>query len=68
MPAPDDDAQELLDAGALVTTLPDAPVGQTPARVSAWFDAMAAAERPDNDGSLAAAHDLARLSQPRQSR
>jgi integrase len=54
------DAPEPQEAGALVTTLPDAPVGQAPARVSAWFDAIAAAERPENDGSLAAAHDSAR--------
>jgi integrase len=46
--------------GTLVAVLPDAPVGQAPPAVSAWFDAMAAATRPDNDGSLAAAQDSAR--------
>ena len=45
------------------TALPDAhaaPVGQFPAIVRTWFDALAAAERPDNDGSLMAAHASAR--------
>jgi integrase len=54
------DARALPQTGALVTTLPDAPVGQAPSAVSAWFDAIAAAVRPENDGSLAAAHDSAR--------
>jgi integrase len=45
---------------ALVATLPDAPVGQPPLTVRTWFDTIAAAARPENDGSLAAAHDSAR--------
>jgi integrase len=42
-------------------TLPaSAPLGQAPPAVRAWFDGIAAAARPENDGSLAAAHDSAR--------
>ena len=45
----------------------DVPIGGPPQIVQRWFDAVAAAAKPDNDGSLAAAHDSARvLSQPRQ--
>ncbi len=43
-----------------VIPLPEAPIGQTPPAVQAWFDAIAAALRPENDGSLAAAHGSAR--------
>ena len=46
--------------GSLVPTLPEVPLGHAPPAVSAWFDALAAAARTDNDGSLAAAHDSAR--------
>ena len=38
----------------------DAPVGGAPVAVKNWFDILAAAEKPENDGSLAAAHDSAR--------
>ena len=55
-----DEALEWPLIGALVKTLPDAPLGQTPPAVRAWFDSIAAAARPENDGSLAAAHDSAR--------
>ena len=37
-----------------------APVGGAPLAVQTWFDGVAAADKPDNDGSLAAAHDSAR--------
>ena len=40
--------------------LSDAPVGSGPPAVSAWFDAIAAAAQPANDGSFAAAHNSAR--------
>ncbi len=43
-----------------ITPLPEAPIGQRPPAVRAWFDAIATAVRPENDGSLAAAHDSAR--------
>ncbi len=36
-------------------------MGGPPVAVSSWFDAIAAAARPDNDGSLAAAHASARV-------
>jgi len=39
----------------------EAPVGGPPVAVSNWFDAIAAAAKPDNDGSLAAAHASARV-------
>jgi len=38
----------------------EAPVGGAPVLVKNWFDILAAAEKPENDGSLAAAHDSAR--------
>ena len=38
----------------------DAPVGGAPVMVRNWFDILAAAEKPQNDGSLAAAHESAR--------
>jgi integrase len=38
----------------------EAPMGSPPVAIRRWFDAMAAAEKPDNDGSLTAAHDSAR--------
>lgn len=50
-PAPDNDP-------ALLAA--DAPVGGAPVAVQTWFDAIAAAARPENDGSLAAAHSSAR--------
>ena len=50
---------DFLDETALPGALA-APVGQAPAIVRTWFDALAAAERPDNDGSLMAAHASAR--------
>ena len=40
--------------------LADAPVGGAPVMVRNWFDILAAAEKPQNDGSLAAAHESAR--------
>lgn len=40
--------------------LPDAPVGGGAIAIRDWFDGVAAAEKPENDGSLAAAHDSAR--------
>jgi hypothetical protein len=46
-------------APALVAA--EAPVGGPPVAVSRWFDAIAAAAKPDNDGSLAAAHASARV-------
>jgi len=47
------------DAGqALIVA--DAPVGGAPVAVRHWFDIMAVAAKPENDGSLAAAHDSAR--------
>jgi len=54
-----------VDAGhpedhARVAVRPGAPVGGTPIVVQLWFDGVAAAEKPENDGSLAAAHDSAR--------
>jgi hypothetical protein len=36
-------------------------VGAPPVAVSSWFDAVAAAAKPDNDGSLPAAHASARV-------
>jgi len=50
-PAADD------DPGLLAA---EAPVGGAPVLVKNWFDILAAAEKPENDGSLAAAHDSAR--------
>ena len=38
----------------------EAPVDGAPSAIRLWFDAVAAAEQPKNDGSLAAAHDSAR--------
>jgi integrase len=38
----------------------DVPVGGAPVMVKNWFDILAAAEKPQNDGSLAAAHESAR--------
>lgn len=38
----------------------DAPVGGAPVMVRNWFDILAAAEKPQSDGSLAAAHESAR--------
>jgi integrase len=38
----------------------DAPVGGAPVAMQTWFDAIAAAAKPENDGSLAAAHSSAR--------
>ena len=49
---PQDDAPGLVAA--------DAPVGATPVAVRRWFDILAAGEKPENDGSLAAAHESAR--------
>ena len=46
------------DGFALVVA--DAPVGGAPVAVRSWFDTMAAAAKPENDGTLAAAHDSAR--------
>lgn len=40
--------------------MPDAPVGGAPVLVKRWFDRVAAAEKSENDGSLAAAHESAR--------
>ena len=40
-------------------TLP--PVDKPPIAVAAWFDAIAAAAKPENDGTLAAAHASARV-------
>jgi integrase len=54
---PADDAAA--PAPALVA--PEAPVGGPPVAVSSWFDAIAAAAKADNDGSLAAAHASARV-------
>jgi len=51
-PAADDDQAAPLGA--------EAPVGGAPVLVKNWFDILAAAEKPENDGSLAAAHDSAR--------
>ena len=39
---------------------PPAPIGGTPQLVKRWFDAAAAAARPDPDGTLAGAHASAR--------
>jgi integrase len=50
-PAADDDPA--LPAAA-------APIGGAPVTVSTWFDILAAGEKPENDGSLAAAHESAR--------
>ena len=49
---PSDDAPGLVAA--------DAPVGGAPVAVRRWFDILAVAEKPENDGSLAAAHESAR--------
>jgi len=38
----------------------DTPLGRSPDAVAAWFDAVADAEPPDNDGTLAAARLAAR--------
>lgn len=38
----------------------DAPVGGAPKAVASWFDRLAAAEKPESDGSLAAAQASAR--------
>ncbi len=38
----------------------DAPAHGPPALVSAWFDTVAAAEKKENDGTLASAHDSSR--------
>ena len=48
------------DGSPSAPALPDAPIGRGPPAVSAWFDAIAAAAQPANDGSLAAAHNAAR--------
>ena len=66
--APTDDAPEDLPApvhGRSADDDPgppgaDAPVGGAPIMVRNWFDILAAAEKPQNDGSLAAAHESAR--------
>jgi len=42
------------------TGAPEAPVGGLPQAVQRWFDAAAAAQKVDNDGSLNAAYDSAR--------
>ncbi len=51
LPGPDD----VVSAGSA------APVGGPPRAVASWFDAMAAADKPENDGTLAAAHASARV-------
>ncbi len=48
------------EEGDQVSAFPNAPVGSGPVAVRLWFDGVAAAAKPDNDGSLAAAHDSAR--------
>ncbi len=48
------------EEGEQVSAFPNAPVGSGPVAVRLWFDGVAAAAKPDNDGSLAAAHDSAR--------
>ncbi len=53
-------AFEDIDDIATISSPPDAPIGQTAPAVSAWFDSIAAAAQPQNDGSLAAAYDSAR--------
>jgi len=50
---------QLEDAGQALIVV-DAPIGGVPVAVRRWFDIMAAAAKPENDGSLAAAHDSAR--------
>jgi integrase len=57
LPAPSGRTSTSFAGGALPAS---APIGQAPPKVRAWFDAIAAAARPENDGSLAAAHDSAR--------
>lgn len=52
--------RELAVASGVPVPLPDAPAGHAPYAVRRWFDAIAAAERAVNDGSLAAAQDSAR--------
>jgi site-specific recombinase XerD len=49
------------DAAAPALVAAEAPVGGPPVAVSSWFDAIAAAAKADNDGSLAAAHASARV-------
>jgi site-specific recombinase XerD len=49
------------DAAAPALVAPEAPVGGPAVAVSTWFDAIAAAAKADNDGSLAAAHASARV-------
>ena len=38
----------------------DAPLGESPATVAAWFDDVADATQPENDGTLTAARESAR--------
>ena len=57
LPAPEHEPSE--DMGQ-VPVAADAPLGGAPVLVRHWFDILAAAEKPANDGSLAAAHESAR--------
>lgn len=57
---PEGDLASALPIG-IVALIPDAPVGGPPNAVQSWFDAAAAAAKTENDGSLAAAHDSARV-------
>lgn len=57
LPAPEHGPPE---DGEQAPAAADAPVGGAPVTVKNWFDILAAAEKPQNDGSLAAAHESAR--------
>ena len=57
----DDLATESPLLHGVVTPVPGAPIAGSPADVQRWFDATAAATKTENDGSLAAAHDSARV-------
>jgi integrase len=46
--------------GEVITPAEDVPIGRTPDAVAAWFDTVADAEAPENDGTLAAARLSAR--------
>ncbi len=48
------------DNGKIALPTRDAPVGAAPALVRAWFDDVAAAAMPEDDGTLAADRDSAR--------
>lgn len=53
--------EEHSEKGFQPSASPNAPVGNGPVAVRLWFDGVVAAAKLDNDGSLAAAHESARV-------